>query len=75
VADKALEEGRAQTDQNKRIINYNKFQETFNKDLPAVFLFHPFVNYYISNRVTGIGEKYTFDSSDRYLDFINWVIN
>ncbi len=75
VADKALEEGRSQTDQTKRIINYNKFQETFNKDLPAIFLFHPFVNYYISNRVTGIGEKYTFDSSDRYLDFINWAIN
>ncbi len=75
IADKALEEGRSITDLNKRIVNYNKFQEVFNKDLPAIYLFHPFNNFYISNRVTGVGEKYTFDSTDRYLDFSNWAIN
>ena len=75
IADKALEEGRSVTDLTKRLVNYNKFQEVFNKDLPAIYLFHPFNNFYISNRVTGIGEKYTFDSTDRYLDFSNWAIN
>lgn len=75
VADKALEDGRSETDLKKRIQFYNKFQETFGENLPAIFLFHPFTNYYISNRVSGVGEKYTFDTTDRYLDFKNWLIN
>lgn len=75
VADKALEAGRTETDLAKRVASYNKFQETFNQNLPAIFLFHPYMNYYISDRVSGIGTKYTFDITDRYLDFGNWLIN
>jgi ABC-type transport system substrate-binding protein len=75
VADKALEDGRSELDLKKRIADYNKFQESFNEVLPAIFIFHPYTNYYISNRVSGIGSKYTFDITDRYLDFSNWLIN
>lgn len=75
VADKSLESGRIDTDLTKRISDYNKFQEVFSQNIPAIFLFHPYTNYYISNRVSGIGTKYTFDTTDRYLDFANWLIN
>lgn len=75
TADKSLEDGRSQTDTAKRVSHYNKFQEVFDQNLPAIFLFHPTMNYYVSNRITGIGEKVTFDLSDRYQDFFNWVVN
>lgn len=75
TADKSLEEGRSEVNQAKRLSHYNKFQEVFDQNVPAIFLFHPTVNYYISNRITGVGEKFTFDLSDRYLDFFNWVVN
>jgi peptide/nickel transport system substrate-binding protein len=75
TSDKSLEDGRQELDQNKRISHYNKFQEIFDQNIPAIFLFHPTTNYYVSNRITGIGEKVTFDLSDRYQDFFNWVVN
>lgn len=75
TADKALEEGRQETEINKRVVHYNRFQESFDQNVPAIFLFHPTVNYYVSTRVSGIGDKVTFDLSDRYQDFFNWVVN
>jgi len=71
-ADRALEEGRAETDQEKRISHYNQFQNVIHEQVPAIFLYHPFVNYYISDYYKGIGEKYTFMVGDRFLDFNNW---
>jgi len=70
-----LEDGRQELDPIKRVGDYSKFQDAFDTGLPAIFLFHPTVNYYISNRISGIGEKFTFDLSDRYDDFGNWVVN
>jgi peptide/nickel transport system substrate-binding protein len=75
TSDKALEDGRQETGVQNRILHYNKFQEIFDQNIPAIFLFHPTVNYYVSNRVSGIGEKVTFDLSDRYQDFFNWMVN
>jgi len=75
TTDKALEDGRSETDLQKRIGFYNKFQEVFDQNLPAIYLFHPTTNYYYSKRITGIGEKFTFDISDRFLDYFNWVTN
>jgi len=75
TVDKTLEDGRSETDLQKRIGFYNKFQEVFDQNLPAIYLFHPTTNYYFSKRISGIGEKYTFDVSDRFLDFFNWVTN
>lgn len=75
TVDKTLEDGRGETDLQKRISYYNKFQEVFDQNLPAIYLFHPTTNYYFSKRISGIGEKYTFDISDRFLDYFNWVTN
>lgn len=71
-ADRALEEGRNVIDNETRIIHYNEFQKVVVDQVPAIFLFHPYEHYYITKRITGIGQKYTFTYWDRFLDFANW---
>lgn len=75
IADKSLEDGRNEVDALKRKAHYDKFQEVFDQNLPAIFLYHPFMNYYVSKRVTGLSEKTTFDLTDRFNDYPNWLIN
>lgn len=75
IADKSLEDGRNELDPVKRKAHYDKFQEVFDQNLPAIFLYHPFMNYYVSKRVKGITEKTTFDMTDRFNDYPNWLIN
>jgi peptide/nickel transport system substrate-binding protein len=71
-ADRALEEGRNEIDNEKRIVHYNEFQKVIEDQVPAIFLYHPFVKYYVTKYFEGIGEKYTFTPTDRFLDFNNW---
>ncbi|MDC0449058.1 ABC transporter substrate-binding protein [bacterium] len=71
-ADRALEEGRNEPDNDKRVVHYNEFQEVVVQEVPAIFLYHPYTNYYVSQFVEGMGEKYTFGYEDRFLDFENW---
>lgn len=71
-ADRALEEGRNELDNENRVIHYNEFQKVVDEQVPAIFLYHPYVHYYVSKYITGIGEKYTFTYWDRFLDFANW---
>ncbi|MFA6946671.1 MAG: ABC transporter substrate-binding protein, partial [Pedobacter sp.] len=71
-SDRALEEGRKEVDNDKRIIHYDEFQKVIVDQVPAIFLYHPYTRYFVSNYIEGIGEKYTFTMSDRFLDFYNW---
>lgn len=71
-ADRALEEGRNALDPDDIVVHYNEFQKVIVEQIPAIFLYHPFKNYYVSRFIEGIGEKYTFTVQDRYLDFANW---
>ncbi len=71
-ADRALEEGRNELDNEKRIVHYNEFQKVVVEETPAVFLYHPFTSFFVSKYIEGIGEKYTFTYADRFLDFENW---
>jgi len=71
-ADRALEEGRNEYDPEKREIHYNEFQKVIWEQAPAIFLYHPYMHYYISSYIEGVGEKYTFRPADRFLDFNNW---
>jgi len=72
-ADRALEEGRKALEQEDRKKHYDEFQKIIEGQNPAIFLHHPYMNYYVSNKVKGIGDKYTFTSRDRFLDFSNWT--
>ncbi len=71
-ADRALEEGRNEIDNDARLVHYHEFQKVIHEQVPAIFLYHPFVNYYVSSYVEGVGDKYTFTIADRFLDFKNW---
>jgi len=71
-SDRALEEGRSEIDSEKRVLHYNEFQKVVVRDVPAIFLYHPYVHYYVSKYISGVGGKYTFTYSDRFLDFFNW---
>lgn len=71
-ADRALEEGRKELDQDKRFVHYNEFQKSVMENTPALFLYHPFTHFYVSKYIEGVGEKYTFTPSDRFLDLYNW---
>jgi ABC-type transport system substrate-binding protein len=71
-ADRALEEGRNELDNEKRVVHYREFQKAFMEQTPVIFLYHPFVHYNVTKYIEGIGEKYTFTYADRFLDFTNW---
>ncbi|HSX39465.1 MAG TPA: ABC transporter substrate-binding protein [Candidatus Saccharimonadales bacterium] len=71
-ADRALEEGRNEIDNDKRVVHYNEFQKVMVDQVPAIFLYHPYIKYYVSKYIDGIGEKYTSTLADRFLDFDNW---
>lgn len=73
-ADRALEEGRNELDEEERLVHYDEFQRVVHEEYPAVFLYHPFTHYYVSDYIENIGEKYTFTYADRFLDFENWRI-
>jgi peptide/nickel transport system substrate-binding protein len=71
-SDRALEEGRKEVDNDKRITHYNEFQKVIAEQVPVIFLYHPYAKYYVSKYIEGIGDKYTFTLTDRFLDFSNW---
>jgi len=71
-ADRALEEGRNEITSEGRVVHYHEFQKVVSEQIPAIFLYHPFMNYYISQYIDGVGEKYTFTAYDRFMDFANW---
>jgi peptide/nickel transport system substrate-binding protein len=71
-SDRALEEGRNIIDNDERLVHYYEFQKVVTEQVPAIFMYHPYRNFYVSKKITGIGHKYTFSGADRFLDFSNW---
>jgi peptide/nickel transport system substrate-binding protein len=71
-SDRALEEGRNELTNEGRVVHYHEFQKVVSEQIPAIFLYHPFMNYYISKHIQGVGDKYTFTQYDRFMDFANW---
>lgn len=71
-ADRALEEGRNQYEQKDRMVHYHEFQKVISEQVPAIFLYHPYADYYVNKYIQGFGDKYTFSLKDRFLDFSNW---
>jgi peptide/nickel transport system substrate-binding protein len=71
-ADRALEEGRNELENENRLVHYSEFQKVLVEETPAIFLYHPYSHHYITQNITGVGEKYTFTYADRFLDFNLW---
>ncbi|PIS12501.1 hypothetical protein COT70_00605 [candidate division WWE3 bacterium CG09_land_8_20_14_0_10_47_33] len=72
-ADRALEEGRKTIQQSKRKEHYLNFQRLFLEDNPAIFLYHPNLNYFVSRRFSGINLSSLFVPSERFRNIQEWV--
>jgi peptide/nickel transport system substrate-binding protein len=72
-SDQALERGRSELENDERVLHYNAFQEVFAEQVPAILMYHPYENFYVSEYIEGVGEKYTFTEADRFLDFNKWT--
>ncbi|GAG03532.1 unnamed protein product, partial [marine sediment metagenome] len=71
-ADRALEEGRKVTDRGKRKTHYLHFQQLFLEDNPAIFLYHPNLNYFVSRKFSGIDLSPVFIPADRFWNIREW---
>jgi len=54
---------------------FSKLQEKILEDAPAIFLYRPYFNYFVSEEVRGIEEGKLINASDRFQDIDKWHIN
>lgn len=73
-ADGLLEDLRQQTDQAKRIENYQKFQDILVKENPAVFLYSRYYLYPTTNGVQGMDVTSINNSAQRFVDVNKWYV-
>ena len=73
-ADALLEDLRQQTDQNKRIENYQKFQDILAKETPAVFLYSRYYLYPVSTGVQGMDVENINNPAQRFVDVNSWYV-
>jgi peptide/nickel transport system substrate-binding protein len=72
--DKVLEDGRTNTDQAKRLADYQQFQALLSADAPAVFLFSPNYTYVQNKKLKGFATKSIATPADRFSDIANWYV-
>lgn len=75
TADKLLEDARKQSDPNKKIVNYEKFQLELAKDTPAIFLYSPYFLYILPNKIKGADFPSLIVPAERFSSIQNWYIN
>lgn len=73
-ADGLLEDLRQETDENKRVESYQKFQDTLNKENPAVFLYSRYYLYPTNTAVQGIETKNINNPAQRFTDINKWFV-
>lgn len=73
-ADSLLEDLRQQTDQGKRIENYQKFQDILAKEVPAVFLYSRNYLYPVSTGVQGMNATNINNPAQRFVDVNKWFV-
>jgi len=71
-ADRALEEGRKASKKTERQQHYLNFQRLFLGDNPAILLYHPNLNYFVSRRFSGIDLSPVFNPPDRFWNIQEW---
>jgi ABC-type dipeptide transport system, periplasmic component len=72
--DKILEDGRTNTDQQKRLADYQQFQTLIANDAPAVFLFSPNYTYVQNKKLKGFTAKSIAVPADRFADISDWYV-
>ncbi len=73
-ASEYLEQARVSVSQNQRARLYRNFQSHFAREVPALLLYYPVYNYAISSQVRGVSVGPIFESSDRFLNVVEWFL-
>lgn len=74
-ASKLLEDARTTTDRVKRFEAYKQFQQKFVDDIPALVLYYPTYEYFVSPRVKNVQVAPIVYPSDRLRSLNDWLIN
>lgn len=69
-----LENGRSETDQEKRKSTYQTFQKYLSSENPAVFIYHPKISYIANKRVKNIDIKHISSAEYRFWNIEDWEI-
>ncbi|MEI7890363.1 MAG: ABC transporter substrate-binding protein [bacterium] len=72
--DGLLEDLRQQTDQQKRIEDYQNFQDILTKENPAIFLYSRFYLYPINTSVKGVDVANINNPAQRFVDINKWFV-
>jgi len=72
--DELLEEARLESDKNKRIEKYKKFQEIIAEDVPAIFMYSPIYIYLQSKKINNFDIKDIITPSDRFNNIEEWYL-
>lgn len=73
-SDKLIDDGRLESDPQKRTENYIEFQKKIEEESPAVFLYSPSYIYPVSRSVQGIDDTNLVLPSKRFCDINHWYI-
>ncbi|MFN8466792.1 MAG: peptide ABC transporter substrate-binding protein [Caldilineaceae bacterium] len=74
-ADALMEQARRTTDPEQRKALYQKFQDIFAEELPALPLYYPVYTYGVSSRVNNVQIGSINDPSERFRSFADWYID
>ncbi|HBI50884.1 MAG TPA: hypothetical protein DDY21_03495 [Candidatus Moranbacteria bacterium] len=72
--DGLLDDLRQQTDQDKRIESYQKFQDILTKENPAVFLYSRYYLYPANTNVQGMDVENINNPAQRFVDVNSWYV-
>ena len=73
--DMALEEGRQTSDPAERAKHYGIFQKAVMDEVPAVFLYHPTINYYLRSNLINVNLKNFALPEDRFKSLADWAFD
>ena len=73
-ADAALEDLRQQTDDSRRIEDYQKFQDVLAKEVPAIFLFSRNYLYPTNTSLQGMETNNINNPAQRFFDINKWYV-
>ena len=73
--DDLLEEARMQNDLGLRYSKLLEAQDYIEEDMPAIFLFNPYLNYFTKDKIKGVQPTLIADTSHRFIDIESWYVN
>lgn len=74
-ADKILVNLRGESDPQKRLDLYKKFQQTIAEDIPAIFLYSPNFIYVVNKKVQGFEITSLVSAEQRFMDVSKWYMD